>query len=55
MLIENPKFIAILIFLTTYTDLIIFYQKKTLIVWIAAVILLLLKLLTPIQALESID
>jgi Na+/H+ antiporter NhaD/arsenite permease-like protein len=55
MLIENPKFITILIFLITYTALIIFYQKKTLIVWIAAVILLLLKLLTPRQALESID
>jgi Na+/H+ antiporter NhaD/arsenite permease-like protein len=55
MIVPNPKIFTILIFLAAYALIILFYHHKTVVVWGAAVALLALKLLTPLQALQAID
>jgi Na+/H+ antiporter NhaD/arsenite permease-like protein len=51
----DPKLVAIGIFLATYLLIILFYHWKTPIVWASVALLLLAKLLSPGQALASIN
>jgi len=51
----DPKLVAIGIFLATYLLIILFYHWKTPIVWTSVALLLLFRLLSPGQALASIN
>ncbi len=55
MISANPKILTLALFLATYILIILFYQRKMIIVWVASFLLLGLKLLTPWQAFEAID
>jgi Na+/H+ antiporter NhaD/arsenite permease-like protein len=55
MFVPNPKLFTILIFLATYVLVILFYHHKTIVVWGAAVVLIVLRLLGPMEALKAID
>ena len=51
----NPQILALAIFALTYVFIILFYNKKTAIVWISVFLILLLRVLNPGQAFDSID
>lgn len=51
----DPKLVVITVFLLTYLWVILFYRWKTQIVWAAVVVLVALKLLSPEQALASVN
>jgi Na+/H+ antiporter NhaD/arsenite permease-like protein len=55
MPVPSPKIFTILIFLAAYALIILFYHHKTFVVWGAAVVLLALRLLGPLEALRAID
>lgn len=51
----NVKLLTILIFILAYALMVIFYKRKTIIVWLSVLALLLLGILTISQALNSIN
>ncbi|MFH1125606.1 MAG: SLC13 family permease [Candidatus Altiarchaeota archaeon] len=51
----DVEILAVLIFLVTYLCIIFFYERKSLVVWASVFVLLALGVLTPRQALESVN
>ncbi|MFH0963429.1 MAG: SLC13 family permease [Planctomycetota bacterium] len=54
-MIANPQLLAVAIFLVTYLFIILFYHRKTPILWAAVALLLALRIETVAQALDAID
>jgi Na+/H+ antiporter NhaD/arsenite permease-like protein len=49
------KLLAVVVFLLSYLSIVFFYHKKSTVVWLAVIVILLTGILTPSQAVNSIN